>query len=50
MNHDIDQHAQTCTEKPAVVRKYSFHWDGVPFYEGELPSLFRLGVRLCLTF
>jgi hypothetical protein len=33
----------------AVVRKFSFHWDGIPFYEGELPSLFRLGVRLCLT-
>jgi hypothetical protein len=25
----------------AVVRKFSFHWDGIPFYEGELPSLFR---------
>jgi hypothetical protein len=21
-----------------VVRKFSFHWDGDPFYEGELPS------------
>jgi len=27
----------------AVVQKLSLHWDGVPFYEGELPSLFRLG-------
>jgi hypothetical protein len=27
----------------AVVRKISFHWDDSPFYEGELPSLFRLG-------
>ena len=32
-----------------VVRKISFHWDGIPFYEGELPSLFRLGWGYVLT-
>ena len=26
-----------------VALLISFHWDGIPFYEGELPSLFRLG-------
>jgi len=33
-----------------VVWKINFHWDGVHFYEGELPSLFRFCVNVDLCF